>query len=267
MPSATTEHHPEGSHQPDAPATRQVAVMPPRRALRIGAVAAVGGGTLALAGNILHPREPGQLDDAESLLAVAARSDIWVIDHLVILIAVTLLLLALYALSRSFTGEPARSWARFAWAMAAVGGVFALALMLAEATAMAALADTWANGSGTERDVALAAGSAIVELSLTLSVGGMLFLFGAAPLLFGLAMLNSDDYGPWLGWVGVLFGSLGVVTGVMQVLTRLATLTQFVLFPIAAVAITLWIVYLGVLMWRKSRHAGAETAGSGWGGV
>lgn len=241
--------------------------MPPRRALRIGAVAAVGGGTLALAGNILHPREPGQLDDAESLLAVAARSDIWVIDHLVILIAVTLLLLALYALSRSFTGEPARSWARFAWAMAAVGGVFALALMLAEATAMAALADTWANGSGTERDVALAAGSAIVELSLTLSVGGMLFLFGAAPLLFGLAMLNSDDYGPWLGWVGVLFGSLGVVTGVMQVLTRLATLTQFVLFPIAAVAITLWIVYLGVLMWRKSRHAGAETAGSGWGGV
>ena len=234
--------------------------MPPQRALRIGAVAAVIGGILALAGNILHPRESGQLDDAESLLAVAARSDTWVIDHLVILIAVTLLLLAFYGLSRSFTGEPGRSWARFAWAMAIIGVVFALTLMLAEATAMAALADTWANGSGADRDVALAAGRAIVELSLTLSVGAMLFLFGAAPVLFGLAMLTSDDYASWLGWVGVIFGSLGVATGVIQVLTRLTTLTQFVLFPIAAIVITVWIIYLGMLMWRKSREAVAEAA-------
>ncbi len=37
------------------------------------------------------------------------------------------------------------------------------------------------------------------------SVGFNLFLFGAIPILYGVAMLQSTDYAPWLGWVGVIF--------------------------------------------------------------
>lgn len=229
-----------------------------RATLRIGAVGAVGGGTLTLVGNILHPREAGQLEDAESLLTVAAGSDLWVIDHFVILIAVSLLLAAFHGLARSFTAEPSATWARLAWGVSIVGVVFALALMVTEATAMASLADQWATGTGAERDMALAAGSALFELSLVFSVGGILFLFGTTPLLFGVAMLTGNDYSRWIGWVGMVFGSVALAAGTIQILTRQTTLTQFVLFPVAAIGITVWIIYLGVLLWQRSTRIGVE---------
>ena len=217
-------------------------------------MAAIGGGAIALVGNILHPRESGQLDDAESLLDVASRSSVWVADHFVILSGLLLLLGAFHGLTRSITGEPGRTWARFAWGVAIIGVVFGLALMLTEAVAMAKLADTWAGSSGAEKDLALAAGSAVFELSLTLFAGGMLFFFGATPVLYGVAMLGSDDYPSPLGWAGVVFGSASVVAGAIQVFTGFTTTFFIVLFPIVSVAITLWIIYTGVVMWRKSAH-------------
>lgn len=49
-------------------------------AARIGGVAAISGGILTLVGNVRHPREPGQLDDAESLLEVVAGSEAWALS-------------------------------------------------------------------------------------------------------------------------------------------------------------------------------------------
>lgn len=116
-------------------------------------------------------------------------------------------------------------------------------------------ADTWANALGPEKGLALAAGRPIFQLSLTLSAGGPLFLFGAAPVLYGVAMLGSDDYAPWLGWVGVIFGSVAIVGGVIQLFTGVTTLTGLVLVPIGIYVVTLWIICLGLLMWQKSAKA------------
>ncbi len=230
-----------------------------RTALRIGGVGALGGGILTLVGNILHPREAGQLEDVETFLTVAAGSEIWVIDHFLILIAVSLLLAAFFGLERSFTSGAALSWSRFAWTVSTVGIAFALALMVTEATAVAVVADQWATATGTEQAMALAAGSALLDLSLVFSVAAMLFLFGATPLLFGVAILTSDDYPNWIGWAGTIFGSIALAAGTIQILTQQTTLTQFVLFPVAAIGITLWIIYLGVLLWRRSNQIGART--------
>ena len=38
----------------------------------------------------------------------------------------------------------------------------------------------------------------------------------------------------------------------IQLFTGVTTLTGLVLLPIGIVVVTLWIIYLGVLMWRKS---------------
>jgi len=226
--------------------------MPERHPLRTGAVAAIGGGLLALIGNILHPREPGQLDNAASLFEVVAHTRIWVADHFLISIALALLLNGFSALTRSITGERGSAWAGFAWNIAVIGIVFGLALMLTEATAVPALAEQWSNGSGPEKDLALAAGSAIFELSLTFSIGGMLFLFGLAPVLYGVAILTSHSYRPWLGWLGAVFGSVNVAGATIELFTGEPALTFFVLFPLAAIVITLWIIYLGVLMWQRA---------------
>jgi TM2 domain-containing membrane protein YozV len=226
--------------------------MSQRPALRIGGGGAVVGGVVTLVGNILHPRESGQLDDAESLLDVAARSDLWVTSHFVILIGLAVLLGGFYGLARSIAGEPGTAWARLAFGFATIGTVFGIALMLTEATAVAEVADRWANSSGTEKDLALASGSPLYELSLTFAAGGALFLVGLTPVLYGVAMLRSTEYAPWLGWAGVVFGAIGVAAGVLDTVTDLTTLAQFVLFPIAAAGLTFWMIYLGTLMWRRS---------------
>jgi len=227
-----------------------------RSTLRLGGMSAMVGGALLLVGNIAHPRESGQLADAESLLEVAAGSRLWVIDHFVLLLAVSLLLTGLYGLSRSFTSAAARSWAQLAWSFSIVGVVFAAALMVTEATALAKVADEWTTATGTARDVALAAGGALFELSLVFGAGGMLFLFGATPLLFGLAILADEDHPRWTGWSGIAFAAIALLAFTVQVVAGETTLALFTLFPVAAIGVTLWIIYLGARLLKRSAVQG-----------
>ncbi len=228
-----------------------------QHALRIGAVGAIIGGVIGLVANILHPRESGTLDDVESFLEEVSGSSIWVADHFALVVAVSLLLAAFYGLTHSITGASGAIWARFAWGAGIVGVALGLTLLLSDALAISELADTWEESSGAARDLALASGSAVVEINFALFTGLMLLLFGAVPVLYGVAMLRSADYAPWLGWVGVIFGSLSLVAGVIQTFAGPKDLTAFVLFPIASIAITLWLIYLGVLMWRRSAEVAA----------
>jgi hypothetical protein len=224
--------------------------------LRIGGVGAGGGGALVLVGNILHPRESGQLDDAEALLTVAADSDIWVADHLVITAGIGLLLAGFYGLRQSISG-PGVTWAGLGWGAAIVGVATGLAFMMTEAIAVASLADDWATSSGADKVQALAAGDAIFQLSLTLAAAAALILFGVTPILYGLAILGSDDYRAALGWIGVVAGSVTFFASVIQVFTGITTLTGLILVPLGIVVVTVWQVYLGVVMWRRSTSVGA----------
>ena len=220
-------------------------------ALRIGAVGGVGGGVLVLVGNIVHPRESGQLDDAENLLDVVSGSDIWVADHVVIATGITLLLGAFYGLTHCIGGRGA-AWAGLGWGVAVIGVGLGVVFMLTEAVAVSALADEWAHGTGPQRDMTSAAGSAIFQLSLTLSAGAALFLFGLAPALYGAAILGSEVFPSWTGWVGVIAGIGGSIAGMVQLFTGVTTLTGLILVPLGIVVVTLWVVCLGVLMWRMS---------------
>ncbi len=166
--------------------------MPQRHALRLSGAAAFAGGVLTFVGNIVHPREPGQLDSAANLFDVAVRNHTWAADHVVIAIGLALVLHGFYGVTQSIRNDPGAEWAHFAWHMAVIGTVLGLALMLTEAVAVASLAHAWQGSVGGEKDLLLAAGTAVFQLSLTFSVGGMLFLFGAAPVSYGVAMLTSS---------------------------------------------------------------------------
>ena len=219
--------------------------------LRIGAVAAMGGGVLIVVGNILHPRESGQLDSAETLLEVVAGSAIWGADHVVIATGIALLLGAFYGLTQSIRG-PGVAWARLGWGVGIIGVTLGLLFMLTEVVAMSALADEWASSSGAKREQALAAGSAIFQMSLTLAAAASLVLFGVTPMLYGAAVLASDEYASWLGWVGLIGGALTSGASFVQLFTGITTLTGLILVPLGIVVVTLWIILLGVQMWRKS---------------
>ncbi len=229
--------------------------MADRHALRLGGATALVGGALTFVGNVFHPREPGQLDSAGNLFDVVVRSHMWAADHFVIAIGLALLLHGFYGVTRSISTNPGAAWARFAWHMAIIGVAFGLLLMLTEAVAVTALAHDWHAAGGADNDLLLAAGNAVFELSLTFSVGGMLFLFGAAPVLYGIAILHGVEYPAWIGWIGVVFGVVGLTGAGIQVVTGESRLTFYVLFPIASIAITLWLAYLGVRMWAMAERA------------
>lgn len=226
-----------------------------RHTLRLGGATAFAGGVLTFAGNAFHPREPGQLDSASNLFNVVVHSRTWAADHFVIAIGLALLLHGFYGVTRSISNHPGEAWARFAWHITIIGVVFGLALMLTEAVAVTSLAHAWHASEGVNKDLLLAAGNAVFQLSLTFSVGGMLFLFGAAPMLYGIAMLRGADYRAATGWVGVLFGLVGLVAAGIQMMTGESSVTFYVLFPVASIAITLWITYLGFRMWRMADKA------------
>ncbi|MET1084611.1 MAG: hypothetical protein ABWY12_16435 [Burkholderiales bacterium] len=226
--------------------------MSQRDGLRLAGATAFAGGTLTFIGNLFHPREPGQLDSAANLFDVVVRHGTWTADHLLIAIGLALMLNGLSGLAHSIHGQPGATWARFAWHMAVLGTLFGLALMLTEAVAVTSLAHAWNSSAGGDKDLLLAAGNAVFELSLTFSVGGMLFLFGAAPVLYGVAMLRSNEYGAWTGWTGVVFGVIGVAAAGIQVISGDSWLAFYVMFPIASIAITLWVTYLGFQMWRMA---------------
>jgi hypothetical protein len=76
-------------------------------------------------------------------------------------------------------------------------------------------------------------------------------------ILLGLAVACSDEYPGWLGWVVVVAGVGSVPVGLVQAymgesigFTRIAT----IIFP---TIITLWVVGMSVLLWRKA----ASTSG------
>jgi hypothetical protein len=229
--------------------------MSERQVLRVGAGGAILGGFLILLGNIIHPRESGQLDDPGTLLEVVSNSSVWVVDHLVIMIGIAVLLAAFFGVTHSITGGAGMVWAQLAWGVSILGVGLGVTFMLTEATAMSALAETWATSAGPEKDLALAAGNALFEISLTLSTGAALVLFGAAPVLVGKAILGSGQYPSWLGWVGLIVGFIGIGANLVPLVTGRTTQTGLVLVPLAIVLATLWIIYLGVLMWRRSGTA------------
>ena len=179
----------------------------------------------------------------------------WAADHFAIAIGLALLLHGFYGVTRSIGNHPGEAWARFAWHITIIGVLLGLALMLTEAVAVTRLAHAWHSSEGRDKDLLLAAGNAVFELSLTFSVGGMLFLFGAAPILYGIAMLRGADYRASTGWVGVSSGLVGVAAAGIQMMTGESRVTFYVLFPIASIAITLWITYLGFRMWRMADKA------------
>ncbi|HEX5671897.1 MAG TPA: hypothetical protein VFY46_04155 [Acidimicrobiia bacterium] len=220
--------------------------------MRIGGGTALVGGVMVLAGNAIHPRESGQLDNAEALLSVAANSPIWAVNHLILMVAIVLLLAAYYGLTHSITKEPGSAWARLGWGIAIVGAGIGVLFMLTEAVAVRGIADTWATSSGAQQGLALAAGDALFHLSLTLSTGGALFFFGICPIVVGKAVLGTTEYPDGLGWLGMVLGMLGVAVNGFQIVTGVTTSSGLIIVPVSIIGVTLWLGYSGVLMLRRS---------------
>src|SRR5829696_8702559 len=217
---------------------------------RIGAVAGIVGSLLAMVGNLLHPATP--TGNPEGVARTIAQSERWVLVHLVIVVGLILMLGALVALSRSIEGGVPGALALLGSIAAVAGVTLGVILVIVDGVAAQHLADAWEVAPSDQAAAALRVVVAEEAINFALASLFNILFAGITFILLGLAVAWSGEYPVWLGWVLVVAGAGSVLVGLVQAytgesigFTRIATI-------IFSTIITLWVVGMSVLVWRKA---------------
>jgi hypothetical protein len=218
---------------------------------RIGSIAGIVGALLAMVGNLLHPATP--IGDPEGVAQTIAQSEIWVPVHLVIVVGLILMLGGLVAISRSVEGGVAGALAQLGFVAAVAGVTVGVVLVIVDGVAAKHLADAWEAAPPGEAAAALRVVLAEEAINFALASLFNILFAGVTFILLGLAVAWSGEYPGWLGWIAVVAGVGSVPVGLVQAytgesigFTKIAT----IIFP---TIITLWVVVMSVLLWRKAK--------------
>lgn len=222
-----------------------------RTTFRIGAVAGIAGALLAMVGNLLHPATPS--GDPEGVARAIAESEIWVADHLAIVLGLILMLGGLVATQRSIVGGTAGALARFGSVAAISGVTVGLVLVTLDGLAAKHLADAWAAAPAAEEATALRLVLAQETLNFALASLFNILFAAVTFILFGLAVARSGSYPGWLGWVAVVAGLGSLAVGLVQAYAGESTPVTRILTIVFPTVITLWSVAIFVLLLRRVR--------------
>jgi hypothetical protein len=217
-------------------------VMEDKTVLRVGAWAAIIGGVLAVLVNILAPRNSGaDLGDPAAAVDLATDNGNFEWTSVGVLVALLILLAAFYAITKSIEDVPAKGWARLGLGAVLVATTVGVVLFAIN-TGLADGADLL--GADVAAGVAFVVGG--------LETGWIITYFGLAALLYGIALTTSDTYPTWLGWITVLSGLVGLVAGFMDFFAGATEASSFILFPVSSGLLTLVVLYIGLLLFRKA---------------
>jgi hypothetical protein len=218
--------------------------------LRIGSVAGIVGALLGMVGNLIHPATP--TDDPEGVARAIAGSQLWVVDHLAIVVGLILMLGTLVAIAESIRGELPGALARLGSVAAVAGITVGLILVTLDGLAAKQIADAWATAPPDEQAAALRLVLAEETINFALAALFNILFAGVTFILYGLAVAWSRVYPRWLGWVVVVAGIGSVAAGLVQAYAGEATTVTRVLTIIFPTVITLWLVGMSMLVWRRA---------------
>lgn len=213
---------------------------------------AVVGPLLALAVNIVHPRPAwDEVGEHETFLRLAAESDAWAVVHLGLVIAFILFLGAFAALTTSLEGRAGSGLARLGLASAFAATAVSVVQASVD-TAIGEVAEDWAAAAPGERADVLRIGGALEDVDFVLLSVELIFFFGVTFVLYGLALLASERYPRWLGWIAIAGGCGGIALGAVQAVQGEASGLTVIVLPAVAGVLSLWLLALGVLLWRDA---------------
>jgi hypothetical protein len=226
--------------------------------LRIGSVAGIVGALLGMVGNLIHPATP--TDDPEGVARAIAGSQLWVVDHLAIVIGLILMLGTLVAIAESIRDGLPGALARLGSVAAVAGITVGLVLVTLDGLAAKQIADAWATAPPDEQAAALRLVLAEETINFALAALFNVLFAGVTFILYGLAVAWSRVYPRWLGWVVVVAGIGSVAAGLVQAYAGEATTVTRVLTIIFPTVITLWLVGMSMLVWRRASTLGRAAA-------
>ncbi|HWC31944.1 MAG TPA: hypothetical protein VG709_02320 [Actinomycetota bacterium] len=213
---------------------------------RLGAISGIVGGVLALVFNLLHPRLGDFSDPVSEDLRVAAQSDAWTLIHVGVTAGVLLLIAALYVVARSLREDGAGyRLGRLALGSLVISAPVGLVTLAIDGYATKYVADLVAGGGP------LAAGQAVAAIGWAVFMFFVIMLLGVTPALFGAAIAASDDYPAVLGWPAVVLGFGSIVAGLIGYFGG-PSAGFFLVFMITSGLLTVWVIALGVVLWRRS---------------
>jgi hypothetical protein len=230
-----------------------------RTILRIGAVCAIVGAVVSVAAGIGFGNLTNEYGTDHVLRTIAARPWwYWPTVHLGFIVGAFLWVGAFGALAISLQRPPLRSLSRaLGWlgtATLIVGAAIHVADSSISGAGLAALARSWASAPASEQPNLLRVGDALLYVLHGTWPSVHSYFHGMPFILSGSAVALSARYPRWLGWVGVVGGAGSVVGGVLMFLgVRLGSERLFIVF---AQLVSVWMVAIGVLMWRRAGAAG-----------
>jgi hypothetical protein len=219
--------------------------------LRIGAVCAILGAVVSVAAGTGFGNITNELGTEAVLRYLASRPAwYWPIVQLGFILGALLWVGALAALASSLTRGAGWALGRLGTASVIVGATIHVVDSAVSGFGLAHLADAWAVATGSEQASLLLAGGALLWI-LGGTWASVVSLFHGVPfVLFGLAVVLDRSYPAWLGWIGFVGGLGSLFCGVMMFLgVGLVAEGLFIMF---ALVVSLWMVAMGVLMWRRA---------------
>ena len=235
-----------------------------RPMLRMGSVAFLAGLVIFMVSTIgFHAGTMDPMDNP-SVFAAYAQSDPWIAAHIgqfagIMLIYVGGFVALFRLLSRSDSGTTvASALAWFGLAVAIITASTYAILQAVDGVAQKIATSSWyaipppsstAGGSEEEQKAIafrVAEGIRWTEIGIN---SYFRMLQGAVGIIFGVAIAKSALLSRWIGAVGIAVGAVSIAAGVV---------TAYIGFsePVSniwAVTLYLWIIILGIFMWRKTK--------------
>jgi hypothetical protein len=126
--------------------------------------------------------------------------------------------------------------------------------------AVGEVAEDWERAAGAEKEAALRVGAALEDVDFAMLGVHTVLFFGLTFVLYGLAVSSGERYPQRLGWVAVVAGVGAVVVGFVHMVTGPSFVTLFV-FPAVAAVLSLWLLAIGVLLWRQTGATNGRVPG------
>ncbi|MGH3320638.1 MAG: hypothetical protein ACRDN9_10720 [Streptosporangiaceae bacterium] len=219
---------------------------------RIGGACAVLGAIVSVAAGTGFGNLTNEYGAEAVLNALAARPPwFWPLVHLGFIAGALLWVGAFVALARSMSTGVSRSLGRLSVAAVLVGATVHVIDSAISGYALGGLAHAWAT-AGDAGQAQILDTTRVLLWVLGGTWSGVLSFFHGLPfILLGMAVALDRRTPAWLGLVGVLGGAGSLAAGLALFLDLNAFPGS--LFIAFAVIISLWMVIMGVIMWRDGR--------------
>ncbi|HSM44588.1 MAG TPA: hypothetical protein VK969_06175 [Acidimicrobiia bacterium] len=220
----------------------------------VGLVALIAAAWLVI-GNITHPVGSTEIY-TEGVAFVEHTDAYWVINHVLLALAFTVIPWLAWAWGKRLTSTVGRTWGAFGVILAALGTVNSVLHMGIDGVAIPAFGEVLqAHG-----EAAVVGAETLLKIHLASITAWAILFWGGAQTTIGVAEV-AEGSRRWLGWLMIVCGLLGFAfAGSIAVEGNLTSFTEGVLFRGSTVGFTVWFIWTA---WRLARSEQTETSPAG----